>query len=631
MKKLMASTVPARLAGGVKHLVLRCRFILFLFATGAAGAQGTIRPSVTTLAPLSITATSAVLRGIINGDGGSPILERQLEWAKKNRVWGTGEDGVDFGIIADTNIIVSGNEFSALEIRLAPGTAYKYRALASNAFGWSDANVQNFTTTRNASRIVLSGGLDFGTVPVGESVTRTLTISNPGNAPFTVSSITMPDGFTASFSGTIEPGASMTVTVTFTPSIPAVFRGKLIVNSDAAFGISRRPVSGKGISLIPLPTATTLNPQSVTPTSALLRGIIDSDGGSPILERRIEWIKGARAWNTGMPGVHFGILAGNSSTINGNEFSATETRLKPEAPYTFRVQVRNAGGWATPVDIKSFNTPKASRIVSLSGDLAFGTVVVGESATHTLTIANSGNAPLSISSITFPDGFTTSFSGTIPPGGSNELMVTFTPTSGGPFGGTLTVNSDATAGTTNYFISGTGDAGPPVPVTIAGQPASLTARRGVPVDFSVAPAGGLGPLTFQWHFNDAPLRGATSPILHLRRVHPRHAGNYAVSVSDGTTTLVSSNATLDVIDIRILRTPRSRPVRVGSSTSFSVTAIGPAPLTYQWFFNGLAIEGATARKLMLENVQAENAGPYSVHVSNATGTLITPDATLGVR
>ncbi len=51
----------------------------------------------------------------------------------------------------------------------------------------------------------------------------------------------------------------------------------------------------------------------------------------------------------------------------------------------------------------------------------------------------------------------------------------------------------------------------------------------------------------------------------------------------------------------------------------------------QGSLNAIRSDSATDRKLFLEDVQAENPGTYSVHVSNPTGTLTTPDATLGLR
>ena len=76
--------------------------------------------------------------------------------------------------------------------------------------------------------------------------------------------------------------------------------------------------------------------------------------------------------------------------------------------------------------------------------------------------------------------------------------------------------------------------------------------------------------------------------------------------------------------------PQDRAVLAGNSTTFNVIASGTQPLSYQWLFNGTNIGGATASSLMLSNVQAANAGLYSVIVSNLAGTATSSNAALAV-
>ncbi len=77
--------------------------------------------------------------------------------------------------------------------------------------------------------------------------------------------------------------------------------------------------------------------------------------------------------------------------------------------------------------------------------------------------------------------------------------------------------------------------------------------------------------------------------------------------------------------------PQSQTVTAGSSVQFTVAASGqPAP-TYQWSFNGTAISGATASSYSLSNVQAANAGNYTVTVTNAAGSVTSATATLTVN
>ena len=91
-----------------------------------------------------------------------------------------------------------------------------------------------------------------------------------------------------------------------------------------------------------------------------------------------------------------------------------------------------------------------------------GSASVGSSATRTLTIQNKGNAPLNVSNITSSDGHIdvglTNFS--VPPGGSQDVEVTFTPTSVGTVYSTLTIESnDPEAPVVGLIINGTGTGG----------------------------------------------------------------------------------------------------------------------------------------------------------------------------
>lgn len=77
--------------------------------------------------------------------------------------------------------------------------------------------------------------------------------------------------------------------------------------------------------------------------------------------------------------------------------------------------------------------------------------------------------------------------------------------------------------------------------------------------------------------------------------------------------------------------PQSQTVLVGSSASFSASAVGTAPLNYQWSFNGTNIASATNTTLVLTNVQLNQAGSYSLQVMNAYGTTNSDDAVLTVN
>jgi len=77
--------------------------------------------------------------------------------------------------------------------------------------------------------------------------------------------------------------------------------------------------------------------------------------------------------------------------------------------------------------------------------------------------------------------------------------------------------------------------------------------------------------------------------------------------------------------------PTPVTVNVGGSASFSVTATGTAPLSYQWLFNGAVISGATNSSFSLTNVTAANGGTYSVTVTNAAGSVTSNAVALTVN
>ena len=109
--------------------------------------------------------------------------------------------------------------------------------------------------------------------------------------------------------------------------------------------------------------------------------------------------------------------------------------------------------------------PPPTKIIVLTGNLAFGTVVIGSaSPTSTLTVANQGNTLLTVTAVSYPTGFTGPTTGfTVASGSSFDMVVTFTPLLPQLYSGNITVTSDATSGTNTIACSGTGiNSTPPV-------------------------------------------------------------------------------------------------------------------------------------------------------------------------
>ncbi|HZZ18852.1 MAG TPA: immunoglobulin domain-containing protein, partial [Opitutaceae bacterium] len=164
---------------------------------------------------------------------------------------------------------------------------------------------------------------------------------------------------------------------------------------------------------------------------------------------------------------------------------------------------------------------------------------------------------------------------------------------------------------------------------ITSQPTATTAAPGAGATFD-AGATGVG-LSYQWQLNGSVIAGATGSHLTISDADLANVGTYTVTVSNAAGSVTSTSATLLLSGPPVIvMQPLAQEVAEGASTSFSVTAEGSTPLTYQWSLNGNPIPGATATTLALNYVSHIQGGSYTVIVTNAQGSVISSTAGLVV-
>ncbi len=168
------------------------------------------------------------------------------------------------------------------------------------------------------------------------------------------------------------------------------------------------------------------------------------------------------------------------------------------------------------------------------------------------------------------------------------------------------------------------------PPAITTPPAAVVGTVGGTATFTVA-ASGSG-LTYQWFRNGHPLAGGTAASLVLGGLSGADAGSYFVAVSNFAGTVVSVPVTLSGSSAApVIATP---PVSVaavaGGAASFSVTATGAAPLTYQWRRNGFPVAGATTASLAWTAVSRTDADFYDVVVASGLSAVTPPAVRLSV-
>ncbi|PYV14648.1 MAG: hypothetical protein DMG21_17465, partial [Acidobacteria bacterium] len=87
---------------------------------------------------------------------------------------------------------------------------------------------------------------------------------------------------------------------------------------------------------------------------------------------------------------------------------------------------------------------------------------------------------------------------------------------------------------------------------------------------------------------------------------------------------------------RITSQPANQAVFAGANVAFSVSVLGRVPMSYQWqkdganLSDGGKISGSSARVLNLNSVATNDAGIYSVIVTNALGSVTSVGALLAV-
>ncbi|HZV86935.1 MAG TPA: hypothetical protein VFF95_05265 [Candidatus Binatus sp.] len=172
--------------------------------------------------------------------------------------------------------------------------------------------------------------------------------------------------------------------------------------------------------------------------------------------------------------------------------------------------------------------------------------------------------------------------------------------------------------------------------TIAAQPSSQVVTAGQTATFSVA-ANGTAPFSYQWLKNNANIGGATAASYTTPATIAGDSGaKFDVVVSNSAGNVTSAMATLTVnaatVAPAITTQPANQSVTVGQTATFSVTATGTAPLSYQWQKNSANISGATSASYTTPaTAAADNGAKFDVIVSNAAGSQTSTGATLTVN
>jgi hypothetical protein len=287
----------------------------------------------------------------------------------------------------------------------------------------------------------------------------------------------------------------------------------------------------------------------------------------------------------------------------------------------------------------------SGNLTASQSNLSFGSVAIGSSSNQSLTVRNSGAAPITITqAVVSGGGFTVTgpmLPLTLAGGQSATFMARFAPSTMGSASGSLLITK--TQATTPQLTVGGGSAASSITteqktIAMAGtgvtaapsittQPTGQTVTAGQTATFSVTSTG-AAPLSYQWSKNGAAISGATSSAYATPVTTSADSGSqFTVAVSNSHGTVTSSAATLTTQAAGQLTASASNlnygNVTVGSSSLLSVTVTNKGASSVS--ISNVTLSGAgvsiggLSSGLMLA---AGNSAPLNVTFGpSASGTL----------
>ena len=169
------------------------------------------------------------------------------------------------------------------------------------------------------------------------------------------------------------------------------------------------------------------------------------------------------------------------------------------------------------------------------------------------------------------------------------------------------------------------------PPEIVSQPIPLTVDAGESAWLLVQAEAEPAP-SYQWWRNETPLPLETYSQIVFYPVASADSATYSVVISNVLGAVTSAPVALVVRTYApiIREPPVDQTVMEGRPARFSAAVAAAPPGTFQWRFNGVDIPGAVTSELSLAGVRFNDAGAYSLLVSNDVGWSESPPAVLRV-
>ncbi len=378
----------------------------------------------------------------------------------------------------------------SISIRYAPGSIGAHSgALSVHTDAAGSPSTVALSGTAVAQPAPAAGlsrtSIDFGSQAVGStSLAQSVTLSNTGNAPLAVESISVSGDYSVSgcaAPSSIAAGASCTLSIAFRPAATGSRAGSVSIVTNAAGSPHVISLLGSGtapgVSLSPSP----LNFASLAAGSRASAGIVLTNTGTAPLS--VAAIAASGSFFSATAACPASLAPGASCTITVTYAPASA------GSHSGQVSVQT-NAQAAPYVVALFGTatPAPQAAASLSRtSVDFGSQAVGStSLAQSVTLSNTGDAPLAVESISVSGDYSVSgcaAPSSIAAGASCTLSIAFRPTATGSRAGSVSIVTNAAGSPHVISLLGSGTAPgvslSPSPLNFASLAAGSRASAGI--------------------------------------------------------------------------------------------------------------------------------------------------------
>ena len=303
----------------------------------------------------------------------------------------------------------------------------------------------------------LEDGTDLGFANLGATPLNKTIIpeKNEGNVPLTIDSIVLSDNLNFLVQndpiGPIAPGATRNIEIAFNPQSGGLKTSTVTINSNdptTPFVFTVRGYSRPVVAFAP--TLVAASPETLTQP-------LTNNTVSPMIVNAITIVPGTEFTYMGQavpftlaPGQTYSLPIKYTPSNNGVHDAIVTVRTNvdtPGFPFSFALSGSANKRLVVVGDGATLITPGDTTPSSVDGTLFTRVIVgVGAQVTRSWPVKNDGNVPLTISSVELSNKVdficTTNPTGTIAPGATGTMSLTFLPRSVGSKSSTVTIHSD---------------------------------------------------------------------------------------------------------------------------------------------------------------------------------------------